>query len=483
MGRKLKFVLSDLHLGAGHPESSYLEDFTLDKILARFLQEIGQEGEQDQREIELIINGDLFEFLHIPAVDSFDPTLPYPLEDYLDSSEAASIKRLNLIVEGHPEVFNALSDFIHIEAPQRRITLIKGNHDVNLYWSGVKARLREMLGASGARSSLLLFAEEFVSREKIYVEHGHQRAEKMNSYHDFLDPRRPNDLSQLYYPAGSYFAIDFFNQVSRERRFFDHIKPITTLIWYALQWDFDFAVRLLARFIRHTPALVVSDFRPNDTFTLPADPWLSHLENAETRQELAGRYTADPDFRRQFHRQIQQYLSDATTISRDPALAPPAEVSSDPIAMGRADQTQQQAALHRAAEGIARKQNARVVVFGHTHYPVQETLETGSVYLNTGCWLRDLANVSPEIWRGLFDGSVAYADLRPSLPYARIDYDETNNPTARLLFFAEEVSSPNPVSETHAESKRKKFLGKKFTWFTKALAIADQWSMINEGIK
>jgi UDP-2,3-diacylglucosamine pyrophosphatase LpxH len=165
VGHKLKFVLSDLHLGVGHQESNYLEDFTVDTLLAHFLQQIWRESEREQREIELIINGDLFEFLQVPAVDQYDPNANYPLETYLDSSEAASIKRLDLIVQAHPEVFAALSDFMQVEAPQRRITIIKGNHDVNLYWSGVKARLREVLDASGERSSLLLFAEEFVSRE------------------------------------------------------------------------------------------------------------------------------------------------------------------------------------------------------------------------------------------------------------------------------------------------------------------------------
>jgi hypothetical protein len=135
-------------------------------------------SEQDRREIELIINSDFLSFCMFPAVDRYDPDERYPLETYLDSSQQASIKRLNLIVEGHPEVFDALSDFIHVEAPQRRVTIIKGNHDVNLYWPGVKSRLREVLGASGSRSALLLFAEEFVSRERIYVEHGHQRTEK-----------------------------------------------------------------------------------------------------------------------------------------------------------------------------------------------------------------------------------------------------------------------------------------------------------------
>lgn len=479
MGRKLKFVISDLHLGAGPQVRPHLEEFAIEKHLVHFLQQIRQESDRDQREIELIINGDLFEFLQIPAVDSYNSATTYPNELYLDSSEAASLKRLNLIVADHPEVFDALSDFIRIEAPQRRITIIKGNHDVNLYWSGVKARLREVLGASGARSSLLLFAEEFVSREKIYVEHGHQRAEKMNCYHDFLDPRLHTDLSQLYYPTGSRFAIDVLNNLGREYWFFDYVKPTIALIWYALAKDFDFAARMLARFIRYTPALVLSDFMPDNPAALANDLWLENLENSETRRGLAERYAADPDFRCQFHHQMQVYLHDATAIGGD-TFPSSIEITSDPLESGRADQQQQQAALHRAAEEIVRQQGARVVLFGHTHCPTQDTLENGELYLNTGCWLPDLSNASPETWQELFDGVSNFAKLRPHLPYARIDYDDENNPYAQLLYFAQEDPPPSPQTETPPERKRCGFLGKRFAWFTKIMALANsQWIVVD----
>ncbi len=480
MGRKLKFVLSDLHLGARPEEGIYLEEFAIDKKLARFLQQIRQESDHDQREIELIINGDFFDFLHVPAVESYNPTTSYPSELYLDSSEPASIKRLDLIVASHPVIFDALSDFMRVEAPQRRITIIKGNHDVNLYWSGVKARLREVLGASGARSSLLLFAEEFVSREKIYVEHGHQRAEKMNNYHDFLDPRQPTDLSQLYYPAGPRFVIDIFNSLGREYWFFNYIKPVTALVWYALAHDFDFAARVLARFIRYTPALVLSDFAQDDpSLTWADNPWLEDLENDETRRSLAHRYAADPDFRREFHRQIQTYLNDASAIGCD-AFPPTIEITSDPLESGRAEQRQQQAALHRAAEEIARQQGARVVLFGHTHCPTQEILETGGVYLNTGCWLSNLSNVSPETWQELFDGVPNLSKLRPCLPYARIDYDEENHPYAQLLYFAQDDPPTSSQTETPPERKRRGFLAKRFAWFTKILALVNnQWIAVD----
>jgi UDP-2,3-diacylglucosamine pyrophosphatase LpxH len=430
VGYKLKFVLSDLHLGAGHIESNYLEDFTVDTKLAQFLQAISHESERDQREVELIINGDFFEFLEVPAVDNYRPGEVYPDEAYLDSSEQASIQRLNIIVEGHPLVFDALSDFIHVEAPQRRITLIKGNHDVNLYWPGVKARLREILGTSGTRSSMLLFAEEFISRERIYVEHGHQRAETINCYNDFLDPRLPGNPTQLYHPVGSRLVIDFFNNLGREYWFVDNIKPLTTLIWYALRWDFEFAAQMLASFIRHSPTHAELSFIFDD--------WLQGLEDAVIRRNWSARYQADPAFRQQFHRQALEYLSPITEL---------AEISDDSLNLGRAAQRLQQTVLYQAAAEIAQRQGAALVIFGHSHRPAQEVLATGGVYLNTGGWLRDLSAATPETWQTLFTGRLSYRDIPLNLPYARIDYDEDNQPMAQLLDFNTTPSKLEPVSQ------------------------------------
>ncbi len=442
MGQKLKFVISDLHLGAGDALNggNRLEDFTADEKLVNFLHEITQESERDQREVELIINGDLFEFLQVPSVDQFDAQAIYPPEAYLDSSEIASVKRLNLITDGHPEIFEALSDFMHIEAPQRRITIIKGNHDVNLFWPAVKGRLREALGATGPRASLLLFAEEFVSREKIYVEHGHQRTEKVNSYPDFLDPRLPGQPTQLYYPAGSHFVINFFNDVEYRYWFIDSIKPITTMIWYALQWDFNFAIRTLTALLRYAPELALHSFAAGDPEASPAGVLLEELEDEQSRQQLGQQYKTDPNFRQQFNGRIQQALSSANLPNKGVSAFGMAATSSSPIAMGRAAQEQQWSVLYRAAEEITRQEGATVVLFGHTHHPVEETLDKGAVYLNTGCWLwaEDFSDAPAETWEALFKGSYKSEEHTARLPYARIDYDESGVPTARLIDFAAE---------------------------------------------
>lgn len=431
MRQKVKFIISDLHLGAGpaQPGDTCLEDFLADQQLVSFLDDIRRESIEHHQEVELIINGDFFEFLQIPAIESYDPATLYPAEAYLDSSPEASVQRLNLIIQGHPDVFAALSDFMHVERPQRRITIIKGNHDVNLFWPAVKSRLRETLGASGARASLLLFADEFVSREKIYVEHGHQRAEAINAYPDFFNPRSAENPTQLYYPVGSLFVINVFSDLERERWFIDHVKPITTLIWYALQWDFDFAVRVLAGFIRQTSP---QDSRSilDEVLPSPTDLFLQDLDNPDRRSELARQYASDPAWRQQFHQQIQPYLTlihpNADSLTTD-----------NPLALGQSDQARQDSLLLQAAAEIAEREGATIVLFGHTHRSRHIILNNGSVYINTGTWVADLTNASAEIWQGLFSGGLEARNTLIGFPYARIDYNEGDLPAAQLLYFGQ----------------------------------------------
>ncbi|MCB9079185.1 MAG: metallophosphoesterase [Anaerolineaceae bacterium] len=461
MGHKLKFVVSDLHLGAGQTTQGLapLEDFTASREFIAFLHEIGQEGERDEREIELIFNGDLFEFLQVPAVDNYDPTQTYPKEAYLNSSEEASIKRLKIIVAGHQEIFNALADFMHSNEPQRRITIIKGNHDVCLFWPGVKGYLREVLGASGARVSLLRFADEFVSREKIYVEHGHQHAEKMNGYQDSFNPRSTDDPSQLFYPAGSHFVIDFFNQVEPERPFIDHIKPLTTLIWYALHWDFDFAGRALACFIRKTPALVVSDTNYWQKNSIaPTGSLLQELEDEVQRQKLAERYKTDTAFRQAFHYQIQQYLDDASIDNKGSNPSPPLHVSDNPLQMGQINQQQQRAMLRRAAVEVAEREKAKVIIFGHTHEPTEELLSNGSIYINTGSWISDLSKISLNMWEALFNSAALPETIPSALTYARIDYNEDEHPYAKLLYFKGQTHAKKAASRPEKLAEPPSFL-------------------------
>ena len=218
MASKVKIIVSDLHLGAGSfdlDKGNVLEDFIVDETFARFLHEMKEESETQGTDFELIIDGDMMEFLQAPAVDQFEPRRTYPPENYRSSSEEDSAKKVALITKGHPMFFAALREFIKPANPQRKVTILKGNHDVNLYWPAVKKRIRQAVYATGEeRAKLLAFEEVCINREGIYVEHGNQYAEKVNRVDNFEKPLDPKREGQLAIPAGSQFVIEFFNRLS-----------------------------------------------------------------------------------------------------------------------------------------------------------------------------------------------------------------------------------------------------------------------------
>jgi UDP-2,3-diacylglucosamine pyrophosphatase LpxH len=431
---KLKIVVSDFHLGAGPPDTNVnpLEDFIADEAFAHFLESLRVESDHEDKEVELIINGDFFEFLQVPAVDGFDPQETYPPEAYYDSCESSSVKRLDLITAGHPVVFDALADFIQVETPRRRMTLIKGNHDVNLYWPGVKQRLREVLGATGRRASMLLFAERYVSREGIYVEHGHQYAEQVNRWDNFDEPRDRQTPEQLRYPAGSRLAIDFFNTVERERAWVDSLKPLTALVWYSLHWDFAFAARMFLMLNEHVPATGsgMTGRVSESLFDL-----CKQLRDADACRQLSEYYYSDINCRRDLHTRAGQVLVPAASPPGVFMWPPPPDDESA-LQIARTEIKEIEASMRRVATRLAKTQGARVIVFGHTHRPLLERLGDDAIWVNCGSWqwLGGYDPLRPEVWQRLF-ANPHHVVPHQRLSYARIDYDDQDQPQAQLLDF------------------------------------------------
>ena len=434
---KVKIIVSDLHLGAGFFDldtGNVLEDFIVDETFARFLHEMKEESENQGTDFELIMNGDVMEFLQAPALDQFEPRRAYTPENYRSSSEEDSAKKVDLIIKGHPMFFSALREFIKPAKPQRKVTIVKGNHDVNLYWPAVKERIRQAVYAIGEeRAKLLAFEEVSINRESIYVEHGNQYAEKVNRVDNLEKPLDPEHEDQLAIPAGSQFVIEFFNQVEWQKWWVDSVKPMTALIWYALALDFPFAVKTLVAFLKVAPILIVG-MASEDDLRAQAEQLVRELEDEARVQVLSQRYAEDEAFRREFNARVDRLL--------EAADAPPE------VARARVDETAAfnlgksiidniNSALHRAAEVKARETGAEIVVFGHTHDPRCERLESGGLYLNSGTWTwwRDFAEAGLDDWKEFYAAPQKFMDEH-YLTYARIDYDDFGRPHGRVLDYS-----------------------------------------------
>ena len=97
-----------MHLSAGdevHGRKNALEDFHSDQELVDFLQYYSQ-GEYQGKEVELVINGDFFDLLAVPFVRYFD-------DEYW--SEKAAQEKLDMIIDAHPEVIEALKGFLKVK--------------------------------------------------------------------------------------------------------------------------------------------------------------------------------------------------------------------------------------------------------------------------------------------------------------------------------------------------------------------------------
>ena len=135
--RRIKVVLSDLHMGTGRLAAdgtiNVIEDFRSDQQLLDLL-EYYRTGEYVDAEVEVILNGDIFECLALVDPDDHDPTL---------ITLAKSLAKIDRILEGHKEVFAALRTFAAGE--RRQVTFMVGNHDQELLWDEVQARLKERI--------------------------------------------------------------------------------------------------------------------------------------------------------------------------------------------------------------------------------------------------------------------------------------------------------------------------------------------------
>jgi UDP-2,3-diacylglucosamine pyrophosphatase LpxH len=443
MANKFKIVVSDLHLGGGHvAEGNPLEDFNRDQEFAAFLDGIAAISDRKDAEVELIVNGDAFEMLQVPHEETFEPPFVYRAEQYHSSSEPDSERKIALIIDGHRPFFKALGRFVRSGPPRRYVTFTKGNHDVNLHWMGVQRCIREATGTTGRRAPLLSFEERRIVREGIYVEHGDQYAQAFARVKDMEEPHDHDKPGQLALPPGSWFVMDVFNEVERDKYWVDGVKPITALVWYALAHDFRFAARAIAHLLRALPGILDEIvFAPGEAH---AAGLADVLEDPERVAELAARYETDEEFRAALNSEVAGLLS---PLERSGAAAFATESVPDAEAKGDQIRAQVNSALFEMAKIRAAEEGVKLVIFGHTHDAVAEKLPDGGLYINSGTWtwIADFSGAGKETWRDLFEHPERFTN-NYRLNYVRIDYDQAGQPQGRLMAY-EPDASPEPEDE------------------------------------
>ena len=234
--KKTILVISDLHLGAGaffDGKRNPLEDFYHDKELVDFL-DFYSDGEYQNREMELIINGDFLDFLAVPYVRYFD-------DEYW--SEEASLERLKLIVTGHSEVFNALSLFLSNK--KRKIIYIIGNHDAELILDRVKENFLGLF-AETIRENIKIIANDngdYSPEIGLFVIHGHEY-EHAHFFHSKRSIVEDETGRKYFRPSwGAYYITRVLNKFKEEKGHINAIKPIGQLFINGVIYEPLFTIR------------------------------------------------------------------------------------------------------------------------------------------------------------------------------------------------------------------------------------------------
>jgi hypothetical protein len=143
-------VVSDLHLCESEPlnhkhplwKKFKSKDFFFDVEFFSFLKFI--HGEAQGKTVELILNGDIFDF---DSVTSFPQEPGYHVSWLetrrgLDSEKEKSIYKIEVILKDHPIWVEALTWFV---SEGHRVVFVIGNHDVELNWLDVQKKILELL--------------------------------------------------------------------------------------------------------------------------------------------------------------------------------------------------------------------------------------------------------------------------------------------------------------------------------------------------
>ncbi len=234
MKKKIKIIVSDMHLGKGkileNGAVNNLEEFFFGEKFAELL-DYYTSGQYRDHAVELIINGDFLNFLQVDYKGHFLTVF----------TEEVSLEILRDIVNGQPEAFRALREFA--SRPDNQVTYVVGNHDQAMLWPGLRSYLNEVVGSPIRFKSIVHYFDG------IHVEHGHmyEAANRIDPKKFFLKKDLPVPILNL--PFGSHFFVDFVMKIKEKHPHIDKVRPFRLLIRWAIVNEFWFTMASFFRLI------------------------------------------------------------------------------------------------------------------------------------------------------------------------------------------------------------------------------------------
>ena len=228
-------IVSDLHIGAGPLDNC---DPELETHIVRFL----QEHLTHLAPLELIVNGDLFDFVQTPPFQGSDLESASSDDIPLCFTEDQSLTKLCAIADAHPQIFSALRTFLDTHA-DNTLVVLPGNHDADFFWPSVQTHFSNLLGSQNLSAGRLRVHLEPVYRPSrcsgIWIEHGHQHdpcntftVQNQRRWSTDAPPMLPDATGQyrLLECIGTRFLIRFLNRLDTDYPFVDNVKPFSRFL-------------------------------------------------------------------------------------------------------------------------------------------------------------------------------------------------------------------------------------------------------------
>jgi len=385
---KIKIVISDLHLadnyaifeGFGDLQQSALEGLltaTSTKVFA-----------DNTDAVELIINGDCFEFLFMEPYEKQGITYP-----------AHALAKLERVIDGHRPFFDTLQHFISQKGGQ--VTFIIGNHDVELAFKDVQERISEVICNQPELKERLHFCHSYFYRPApdVHIEHGNQYDfwNRITCLWDEQGQPLTFNPDNITLPIGTQYIQRAAYPINFQYPYFDRFEPAMNLI------------PQIALLCLLNPELVIATVkRVMEMLSYSHIPFpgllpeemnnpvllfdLAMREFAVFQEDLLAQH---PDFIEPLGESsridtmleftsIREALSLPLLDAMKAIFAPTISRMAESIAQGMQNSVQKDLSI-------------RYAIAGHTHMQRINLFNNGSqVYLNTGTWTTRYALPNPD---------------------------------------------------------------------------------------
>lgn len=426
--RSVVYVISDLHLG-GAAASAAGASFQMcppstHGLLVDFIESLPK-GTPDVA-THLVVAGDIVDFLAEEPFASFT----------VDQAQARL--KLNNIFRSTKIVWDALATYV--SSRHGALTLLLGNHDIELSLPEVREALANRIGSEGVR---FIYDNEALTIGPILIEHGN-RFDPWNAVPHGALRRVRSQLSRRVpvspdFPSlpGSRLVVDVMNELKRTYPFVDLLKPEdAAALPLAMALGGVGLKQVWSSFSKFRDQLRV-DY--DESSREPIDHDLINGKLSDQDRELWREA-----------QEIEQSRNEATRISALPEeamcwrveavyrtfrkLGVAGRLHRRTFDVGHEIDTYLKPAQRAADAGF------QAVIYGHTHLPKRVRLDSsgkeGAVYVNTGTWT-DVMCVPSGVWDDdeaagrqvfrTFSGDLGRSSLdrwRRSMPtYARIETD------------------------------------------------------------